>query len=351
MTLPKIVLQDGKANVKGLLKEVRESGERDTLGVAVAYATVPGVREMLEYIVQNELPTKSYWLFGLDDWITHPDAIELVMRVNGARVKVANGSSRGGKFHPKLYWFSGSGAPSALVLGSANLTRHGLSENVEVVTALVADGKSESVTLDAIWADAWKLGKPVTPKVLKDYRREFVWAREARKKAGLLANQNAIGSVAGKSRKRVVLESDAASVDPSLASTCWIEVGNITGFGADQLEIKAEQALFFGLPSNGGLDRDVNVRLCLGGTVSIRVQYFGNHMWRFWLPQEIPEVADKGLRPGGKRSPYVAVFKRAGSAYTLYFVKLGTVEFRKLRRETEQAGTLGRTTAREYGWV
>jgi len=351
MSLPKIVLQDGKASVKGLLNQVRESSGRDSFGVAVAYATVPGVRDMLESIVQGEPLMKSYWLFGLDDWITHPDAIELVMKIEGAKVRVASSGTGGGKFHPKLYWFSGNEAPSAMVLGSANLTRHGLLKNVEAVTAIFADGKRESAKLDAIWANAWKLGKPVTSKLLVDYRKKFFWARDARKKAGLLAKQSATELTTGKSRKRVVLESDAATIDPSLASTCWIEVGKITGFAADQLEIKAEQALFFGLPSNGGPEQVVDVRLPKGNKVSIRVQYFGNHMWRFLLPHGIPEVAGNGLRPGGKRSPYAAVFKRTGGKYSLCFLRLTSTTFKKLRKETEQAGTLGRTTAREYGWV
>lgn len=350
MALPKIALQYGKTHVADLLKETFGDNGYDTLGIAVAYATVPGVRKMLDSILQGNVPKKSFWLFGLDDWITHPDAIELAMQLKGATVKVATGGGKGGKFHPKMYWFSGKGKRSSMVLGSANLTRNGLSENVEAVAALVASGKSESATLDAIWVNAWKLGKSPTRKVLADYRAKFVWAREARKKAGLNAEKKPPGSTK-KSGKQVVLENDAASVDPSLASTCWIEVGNITGFGADQLEIKAEQALFFGLESEGGPDEYVRLKLDSGATVSIRVQYFRNHMWRFWLSQDIPEVAGKGLRPGGRRSPYAAVFRRTRSTYSLRFVKLGTVEFKKLRKETEHAGTLGRTTAREYGWV
>lgn len=355
MPLPKIALQYGKTLVADLLKETFEGSGYDTLGIAVAYATVPGVRKMLDSILDGKLPSKSYWLFGLDDWITHPDAIELATQLTGATVKVAKGGGKGGKFHPKLYWFAGKGKRSSLVLGSANLTRNGLGENVEAVAALVASGKSESATLDAIWANAWKLGKSATPKVLADYRTKFAWAREARKKAGLLSRQELTGSKAGrpgKTGKQVVLENDAASVDPSLANTCWIEVGKITGFGADQLEIKAEQALFFDLPSKGGSDRLVRLRLDSGAKVTCRVHYFGrNHMWRFLLSQKIPEVAGKGLRPDGKRSQYAAVFQRNGSSYSLRFVKLGTAEFKKLRNETEQAGTLGHTTAREYGWI
>ena len=352
MALPKIVLQYGTARVADLLKETCGNSGCDTFGVAVAYATVPGVREMLDSILLGNPPKKSHWLFGLDDWITHPDAIELAMKLKGATVRVVNSGDKGGKFHPKLYWFSSKGKRSSLVLGSANLTRNGLAENVEAVAALVAGGKSESATLDAIWANAWKLGKSATPKVLADYREKFAWAREARKKAGLLSKKSPAGSKTGKGGKQVVLHNDAASVDPSLASTCWIEVGSITGFGAEQLEIKAEQLPFFGVPQRGGANTSIEFGLKSGRRVVIPLRFFKkNDMWRFLLPQEIPEVSGKGLRPDGKRSPYVAVFKRDGKKYSLHFIKLGAVEFKKLRKETEQAETLGHTTAREYGWI
>jgi hypothetical protein len=127
-------------------------------------------------------------------------------------------------------------------------------------------------------------------------------------------------------------------------------VGKITGFQNEQLEIKAEQALFFGLASHGGPDTQISVSLVSGAVIEIPVKYRGNAMWRFNLSQAIPEVAN-GLRPGGGRSPYIAVFKRFQSgSLKLSFVLATSAAFQKLRRESQRAGTVGRTTAREYGW-
>lgn len=350
MTLPKIALQRGKVRVGDFLKRAANARKYDTLGIAVAYATIPGVRELLDSILVGKLPAKSYWVFGLDDCITHPDGIELAMSLPGATVKVAHGGGNGGKFHPKLYWFSGKDVHSSLVLGSANLTRNGLRENVEAVAEMAATGNLESAKLDAVWYEAWALGRRITPRLLADYRKEFSTASAARRKISSLSKNKFDDGKPKKSRTRSVLSNDAASIDPTFARTCWIEVGNITGFKQDQLEIKAEQALFFGLQARGAPDACVLVKLATGSDVRIPVKYYSNHMWRFRLPQAIPEVAI-GLRPYGKRSPLVAVFERKGKDYTLCFIKKNSKNFKQLHRATEQAGTLGHTTSRQYGWT
>lgn len=350
MPLPKIALQGaGKVRISDLLSEVVTARGYNTMGVAVAFASVAGVTELLDSILSGRLPSRSYWLFGLDNFITHPDAIRRAMELDRAQVRVAGGAKSGGIFHPKLYWFSDGATASSLLLGSANLTIGGLSSNAEAVAALESVRKEQSAALNAVWDAAWKLGKKVTPKMLEEYQSKFDVARKARQKAGLLAKKApALG------KNKPVLSSDDARIAPALATKCWIEVGNITGFRQDQLEIKAEQALFFGWPAIGGEDQILRVRLVSGAIVEIAAHYFGNHMWRLWLPQSIPEVSN-GLRVrrGGKllRSNYVAVFIRKGKGFGLRFVKLNSTEFRALRKATEDAGTLGRTTAREYGWV
>ena len=352
MTLPKIALQNaGDGRVSAILKETVADRGFDTMGIAVAFASVAGVTELLDSILAGRLPARSYWLFGLDSCITHPGAIERAMKLEGAQVRIADGQRGVWIFHPKLYWFSSAESNSSLVMGSANLTAGGLGGNVEAVVALEAVSGAQSEALDEVWNATWKLGRRMTPRLLVAYRRDFDLARKARKKAGLLIDKES-----GKARKRscAVLANDDARVDPSLAMKCWIEVGNITGFKQDQLEIKAEQALFFGWPANGGGNQVLRVRLASGATAEIAAHYYGNHMWRLLMPQSIPEVeAGLRIRRGGKllRSSYVAVFTRKGKGVELRFIRFSSPEFKALRKATENAGTLGRTTAREYGWV
>ncbi|WP_245631027.1 hypothetical protein [Candidatus Nitrospira nitrificans] len=145
-----------------------------------------------------------------------------------------------------------------------------------------------------------------------------------------------------------------AEVDPGTATVCWIECGYVTAMGRE-LEFKAEQGLFFGLNPHGGDPTYLNYRVSNGTTVQLRMKYQGNHMWRLQMTKEVPEVAE-GLRPRQKgklmRSPWVAVFERLRTkdTYRLYFVKLRSASFRQLKERSERHGTIGRTTAREYGW-
>lgn len=353
MSLPKIGLQRaGDGRVSAILRETVAEGAFDTLGVAVAFASVAGVTELLDSILAERLPERSYWLFGLDNCITHPDAIKRVMTLKGARVRVSNGEKSIWIFHPKLYWFSDEDSTSSLVMGSANLTAGGLGRNVEAVAALKAVDDVESEELDEVWSAAWKLGRKITPQELETYSREFDLARRARKKAGLLIKNH--GS-ANRKKNDPVLVSDDARVDPSLAKVCWIEIGNITGFKQDQLEIKREQLPFFSMPRQGGKNKDLSFRLRSGELIAVPLHFFErNDMWRFLLPQSIPEVKS-GLRTrrSGKllRSSYVAVFTKVGREVELRFTRLNSQEFKALRKATELAGTLGSTTAREYGWI
>lgn len=353
MSLPRVEFQKaGEGRVGAILKKAASEEEFNTIKVAVAFASVAGVAELLDTILAKRLPATSYWLFGLDNFITHPDAIKRVMKMQGAQVRVVSGERGVWIFHPKLYWFSNGDSTSSLVMGSANLTAGGLGGNVEAVTLLKVGSEVDSAALDGLWRAAWKSGRKITERKLEEYRQDFESARKARKKAGLLVDKRTGGS---RKKNEPVLSSDDARVDPSLAQVCWIEVGNITGFKQDQLEIKGEQLPFFSMPRHGGKNTEFKFKLTSGGRVVVPLRYFPkNDMWRFLLPQSIPEVkAGLRVRRSGKllRSSYVAVFSRKGKAVELKFIRLRSSEFKALRKATERAGTLGRTTSRAYGWL
>lgn len=350
--IEKIVLQEpGDGSVSTILETVAAGANYDKIGVAVAFASVSGINKLLDFILAERLPKHSFWLFGLDNYITHPDAIERAMKTKGALVRVKSGLRDEWIFHPKLFWFSDGSSNTSLVVGSANLTIGGLSGNCEAVVAMRADGAAKLAEFNAIWNKLWKLGQQVTPELLANYRRNFEHARNARKRDDQLVEK---GGRSIRHKTRLVLTSDDAELDPSLATKCWIEVGKITGFKQDQLEIKAEQARFFGWRASGGGDQTLRATLVSGESVEITAHYFGNHMWRLSMPQSIPEVK-RGLRirRQGKllRSSYVAVFTRTGEQFGLHFIKNRGPEFKALRRASRNAGTLGRTTTREYGWV
>jgi hypothetical protein len=335
-----------KQTLEALLStEIEEQGF-NSCRVAVAYMTVAGVRKLLDMFPGGG-PQQSAWLIGLDDAITHPDAIDLLLKMNGTEVQVVSHASSGLRFHPKVFELkriAGNGSALSLI-GSANLTRSALSGNTEAVVAAWCASAAEKADMGALWNELWRLGHKPSPDELRAYRRAFKIAQRQRCQLGI---------VLAPAETNDVLASDAAELDPAAASTCWIECGKITAQGRE-IEFKAEQALFFGLNPHGEDPRVLPFRLADRSLVDLRMKYQGNHMWRLQLTGAVPEVR-AGLRPrlpDGSlgRSPYVAVFHRShGAAFGLEFLKVKSRSFRALYRATQASGTVGRTSAREYGW-
>ncbi len=325
-----------------------------TLRVAVAYATVAGLRQLLGTL-PGASASESWWLIGLDDGYTQPGVIEYLSNQPNTHLRVASHVETGFRFHPKVYAFGDSTKRpiSLAVVGSANMTASALCGNGEAVSVLEAQGIQDRQILGLMWSELWGQGRALKPNELAEYKlkHEAVAKAQAKLAAQILASRS-------KLKRAEVLTSDIAQLDPTLAKTCWIEGGNITLMGKE-LEFKAEQALFFGLsPTGGDSPKTFRFRVTSGQTVPMRMKFFtDNRMWRLQLKEEVPEVA-VGLRPRdpstGKlgRSPYVAVFKKTKSkdTFDLSFVTLGTPEFSRLRAQSQRTGTLGHTTAREYGW-
>jgi HKD family nuclease len=334
----------GGRTVAGELDRLMGIDRYERIGLAVAYATVSGLRVLIELLDKRRSVTASKWLFGLDDCFTQPAAITLAASLPGADVRVARMQVTDGRFHPKVLFLSSPDSAVTLIVGSPNLTRDALLHNVEAVAISRATRRPEARMLLRAWRDTWSVGHTPTSTELDRYQEEFNSVSEARSR---LERER---SITPETPGGEILSRDSAMVDPALATVCWIEVGNITGFKQEQLEIKAEQALFFGLRPTGGADTTVTVQLPDRRMISIPVKYRHNAMWRFNLPDAIPEVA-RGLRPGGKRSPFVAVFTRAssGQRIQLKFIRRGE-DYRAIERRSTELGTLGSTSARLYGW-
>jgi len=318
-----------------LIEDLSQETAGVMLRVGAAYASVSGLRAVLSAV---PLTKGSQWVIGLDDYLTHPSVLDVLASLPGAEVRIAGEPVDGNRFHPKVYAaITRRGRRAWFVGGSANLTDGGLKTNAEAVIALESRGSRDVDTIQEHWREVWKMGSATSDSVLGAYRLKFAQMLRARRKRK------------PPPKGRQILESDCATIDPSVARVTWIEVGNITGFQSEQLEIKAEQALFFGLQAQGGPDTSIEVTLTSGQRVHIPVRYRNNAMWRLNLPSTIPEVA-AGLRPRGERSPFLAVFIRRGGRTRFELTRVDSPAATDLRRESELHGTLGRTTAREYGW-
>ncbi|PCH51271.1 MAG: hypothetical protein COC17_01240 [Hyphomicrobiales bacterium] len=345
-----------KDSIRQHIENIVDKKKCSTLNVAVAYATVSGTNQILHAFKKNKL-NQSRWVVGLSDMITQPDVLELLLALKGAKVRVADTNQYGTRYHPKVFQFGDhkSGRPEITIIGSANMTASALNDNVETLSLLYAESEKDYSDFRKLWRQLWKIGQPLSSKIMNDYRKKYAAADKIRKDQRRKFKKTT-KLKAGQQKVKEVFSSDEAQLDPKLAKVCWIEVGKATLFGRE-LEFKAELANFFDLVSTGQPAQTFNFELKDGTTTSLRMKYqTKNGMWRLQMNPSIPEV-EVGLRPklpkgGLGRSPHVAIFTKTKAAKTfeLRFILDTSKEYAALQTKSEETGTLGQTTARKYGW-
>ncbi len=346
-------LSDRDDTFDALISQIASESRWARVSVAVAYATVSGVIRLHEVIYSSNPNVCFRWLLGIDDYITSPGAVEFCSLQSKSDVRIYKSIQRTTRFHPKMYLFeefNRMGGGALLIVGSANLTIAALERNCEAGAIVWTSSKSEAEDLIASYDRLWQLGKEPTNELMAQYmanyqhyqgNRSFLRQDDVREKSG-------VGSYE-------VLEHDAAEKSPEASNICWIEVGKNTAMGRE-LEFKAEQARFFGLNPQGGDPEYRDFLVSNGEVVLLRLKYQDNHMWRLQLNRNVPEVAT-GLRPENEmgqldRSPYVAIFERidGNKRFRLHFQRVNSSKHRHVRSQSAKIGTIGKTTAREYGW-
>jgi HKD family nuclease len=335
--------------LKDRLAEHAAATACDELNAAAAYVTVEGVNSVLEALDGRSLKS-SRWLVGLDDAISQPGAIEKIQSLPNATVRVVTFAATGVRFHTKMIHLAASKTPkhSALMVGSANITRAAFEKNAEAAAFVTSDSKTTADWLRETFEDVWKLGHAPTKAELESYKGRYDAARKLRKKIDELLKDSDESS-------NVIDSPDEAQVDPALADTCWIECGRITLMGRE-LELKAIQARFFGLNPTGGPTEILTLIQQDGSEHPTQFVFRGNSMWRVMFPTSIPEVA-AGLRPvepDGRlgRSPFVAVFERTNirDQFGLQFLHEDSAAYAALKARSDELGTLGDTGSRRFGW-
>jgi HKD family nuclease len=342
--------------IKTCLEQRLMRADFDRVQIASAYVSVAGARVLLGLCSQFK-DIRCQWLVGLDDCVTQPGAIDLLRGLSRSELKVAALGARPLRFHPKVWRFSSSRvARELLLVGSANLTSTALAGNSEAVLLLEATSKTDRQLAEDVWKRLWSQGHKPDDVEIASYRQIYEQARPLRQQMQRLQGAPAVEAVRPTDP---VIERDSAELDPENAGVCWIECGAVTAMGRE-LELKAEQGLFFGLDSRTSDEGHFTFRVSSGATVPLRMKYQENHMWRLQMNNDVPEVR-AGLRPrlpNGRlgRSEYVAVFTRTEQSrtYGLSFLHQTSAEFAELRNRSQQLGTIGFTTAtnagRMYGW-
>src|SRR5205823_6630370 len=150
--------------------------------------------------------------------------------------------SSGRRFHPKVFNLLSSEDDHAhvVIVGSANLTGTALHANAEGVAVLEHETQDERDAFERQWRSLWALGHVPDEEEIQEYEARYRRWRQTRRAAGMMDTRVTLRG------QEEILRQDDADIDPSQASVCWIECGYITAQGRE-LELKAEQSLFFGL--------------------------------------------------------------------------------------------------------
>jgi HKD family nuclease len=155
-------------NLSRRLKELTKASEE--IAIAVAWTSDwAGLRDVL---MSGNIPKeKIRILTGVGGYMTDPDVLKLIDQHASLRIY---GHATGQLYHPKLYLFSSSEARICLV-GSANFTRRGFQENVELVLEVQDESGSGLKEFEHLWDSAQ--AKVLSEFELAEYtekRRDFL---------------------------------------------------------------------------------------------------------------------------------------------------------------------------------
>lgn len=99
----------------------------DSIEIAVAFVLKSGAATLLDALKRHGLPARSVtFITGTAFHVTDPAALDLLRR-KGVRLRLFTGKRI---FHPKVYCFR-RGREAEIVVGSANLSAGGFSDNIE----------------------------------------------------------------------------------------------------------------------------------------------------------------------------------------------------------------------------
>lgn len=153
---------------KKLLKELGNIQPR-AIAFAVAYVSVYGAN-FIRKVVLRTSAKEIRLVADVRDAITHPVALEIGLKA-GWGIRTVN--SKAGTFHSKLITCGDAFKPDGeidsarwMIVGSGNLSKGGLSNNVETSLIRATDLPNRRVGL--IYKELWSLGTDLTPTGLAD---------------------------------------------------------------------------------------------------------------------------------------------------------------------------------------
>ena len=316
----------GSPTLSRALTGASRISEFNRLEVAVAYATKQGIRTLEQAL--GSFPANTFWVVGLDDAITQPEALEYLLELPGSSLRLVALAPRR-RFHPKLYCLSSTGDDQICVsaIGSGNMTLNGLRINGETAALLTAENPDDVRVLREQWAQMWRMGQAATQELLDEYRVRYRMAGAARRSIVRLG----VAPVEP-DPEAPVREPSTFDGDPGSAQIAWTEAGSPSAEGLD-LEFPRILMPYFDLPPEGGFRR---FRTQDGVIHSLKFTYRPNNkMWRLLFSADSVEamIDRRSLRPGpSQRSEYAVKFERSNNAvdYDVTAVRITSDSFTEL---------------------
>lgn len=254
-----------KLRYASLIEDARLFARWTNCDCAFAYATRRGVELFLDEWGPHGPPARSRWLMGVDWFRTEPAALEQLRALPGSDVRIANGQEVLARknctpkvcFHPKSMVLRSKDA-LALLTGSGNMSRSGLSKGHEWGTLLAVRGARSKVERDIateirrtkswferLWRDAVPLNI-----VLEEYDRRYRSVEHLR--FGLPNEEELPADLSLRGRGRTVSVEMIRKM--GIASHFWVEAGKLTknlgkGRPGNQLMMSPMSRVFFGYPA------------------------------------------------------------------------------------------------------
>jgi hypothetical protein len=280
----------GGINYLSLFDTALQQRPFDGFDVAVAYATAGGVKELTREcrrVAGSDWDRmEKRWLVGIDYCRTEPLALEMLANERSSTVKIHDGRVVVNRrnctpvlpFHPKAFLFR-SDTATAIVSGSGNLSRNGLTKGHEVGSVLVvrdpanaAENSARDICVGVrTWFDQLWTHASATSHVLSAYSSVFESVENL--KAPVPTDDDAGDAEWLSSAAQRGALSAQQLRQLRVCNRFWIEAGTLTRNRGpkrpgNQLMLSRMSRVFFGFPSID-LPRDTMV-----GTVGI---CFGTH--------------------------------------------------------------------------
>lgn len=265
-----IILQDyslGRASsIINAIADLSGTSRFTRVRAAVAYATLPGCRSVVERFVARMTgwaDIEKRWLLSIDFGRTEPQAIEYLTALPNSEVRISDANRLIERrlvpfrcFHPKTFIFDRPGqiAFFSAFIGSANLTGSGMFSGVEHATAmswvspLAGERRSLVRAIRAFlwWEQAWESATPVSAELLRSYRA----VRPARPRFPREDSSETIRRFTRQVPREVHIDSGLAW---EAARFLWIETAELyKNRGPDragnQLDLRRGTRVFFGFP-------------------------------------------------------------------------------------------------------